>query len=328
MTQITTLIPAYNKAWLGELFAGLCNQRFQDFRVILSDDSPDGEITTMIRDGRFDALLGRLDLVVLRGPRNARLNHQALLDAWGGKTPLVHFHLDDDLIFPDFYQAHVDAHARHRVAATISRRWLSGSDGRPAASVPLPEFAAADERRVVEFGAEELFATTVARCDNWLGELTHMVFSADGARHYPQPSAHGLNYYGLLDIGFLLEASRHMRLACLREHLGVFRQHAQQTTHNRHTHGARIAFLCWVAYALAAWREGRLPAAQVVQAVTVASQRTLQQMGDDPVVLEYLTLVEQHNSSLDALCTAFTDFWLRLLASQPATRPAPQPVAA
>ena len=327
MTQITTLIPAYNKAYIAEVFAGLCNQRFKDFRVILSDDSPDAEITTMIRDGRFDALTGQLDLLVVRGPRNARLNHQALLDAWAGKTPLVHFHLDDDLIFPDFYQAHVDAHARHRVAASISRRWLSGSDGRPAASVPLPDFAAADERRVVEFGADELFATTVAHCTNWLGELTHMVFSADGARHYPRPPAHGLNYYGLLDIGFLLEASRHMRLACLREHLGVFRQHPQQTTHNRHTHGARIAFLCWVAYALAAWRDGRLSNAQAVQAVAVASQRTLQQMADDPVVLDYLAVLEQNNGSLDALCDAFTEFWQRLLASQPATRPV-QPQAA
>ncbi len=200
--------------------------------------------------------------------------------------------------------------------------------GDPRRACRCLAFVAADERRVVEFGAEELFATTVARCDNWLGELTHMVFAADGARHYPHPSARGLNYYGLLDIGFLLEASRHMRLACLREHLGVFRQHAQQTTHNRHTHGARIAFLCWVAYALAAWREGRLSAAQAVQAVAVASQRTLQQMGDDPVVLDYLTLLEQHNASLDALCDAFIGFWQRLLASHPATRPAPQQAVA
>ena len=327
MSLLTTLIPAYKKDYLAELFLGLRHQRFKDFRVILSDDSPGAEITAMIRDGQFQTLLAGLDVLVVRGPQNARLNHQALLDLWRGQTPLVHFHLDDDVIYPDFYQAHVDAHAGRRVAATISRRWLSASDGRPALSVPLPAFMATDERRVVEFGAEELFATTVAACENWLGELSNLVFCADGARHYPQPSAHGLNYYGLLDIGFLLEASRHMPLACVREHLGVFRQHAQQTTHNRRSHGARIAFLAWIAYALAAWQEGRIDAAQAVNAIALASHRALQHLVDDEVVLEYLALLERHSNDLDALCAAFTGFWHRLLASQPATRPALRPAA-
>ena len=327
MSLLTTLIPAYKKDYLGELFLGLRHQRFKDFRIILSDDSPGAEITAMIRDGQFQALLANLDVLVVRGPQNARLNHQALLDLWGGQTPLVHFHLDDDVIYPDFYQAHVDVHAGRRVAATISRRWLSASDGRPALSVPLPAFVVADERRVVEFGADDLFATTVAVCENWLGELSNMVFSADGARHYPQPSAQGLNYYGLLDIGFLLEASRHMPLACVREHLGVFRQHPQQTTHNRRSHGARIAFLAWIAYALAGWREGRIDAAQAVNAIALASHRALQHMADDEVVLEYLTLLERHSNDLGALCAAFTGFWHRLLASQPATRPALRPAA-
>jgi len=327
MSLLTTLIPAYKKDYLGELLLGLRHQRFKDFRIILSDDSPGAEITAMIRDGQFQALLANLDVLVVRGPQNARLNHQALLDLWGGQTPLVHFHLDDDVIYPDFYQAHVDAHAGRRVAATISRRWLSASDGRPALSVPLPAFVAADERRVVEFGADDLFATTVAVCENWLGELSNMVFSADGARHYPQPSAQGLNYYGLLDIGFLLEASRHMPLACVREHLGVFRQHPQQTTHNRRSHGARIAFLAWIAYALAGWQEGRIDAAQAVNAIALASHRSLQHMADDEVVLEYLALLERHSSDLDALCAAFTGFWHQLLASQPATRPALRPAA-
>ena len=322
MKLITTLIPAFRKDYLGELFLGLHHQTFKDFRVILSDDSPAAEITTMIREGRFGALLDGLDMVVVRGPQNARLNHQALLDLWAGRTPLLHFHLDDDLIYPEFYQSHVDAHEGRRLAASISRRWLSPPDGRPVLAVPLPDFARQDPRHVLEFGADELFSTTVAHCDNWAGELSNMVFSAEGAHHYPQPPAQGLNYYGLLDIGFALEASRHMPLALIREHLGVFRQHPQQTTHNVGTHGARIAFLAWIAYALAAWREGRIDAAQAVHAVAVASQRSLQHLADDPWVAEYLSLVEAHNRSLDDLHDAFAAFWGRLLGAHPATCPA------
>jgi hypothetical protein len=321
MTLLTTLIPAYKKDFLGQAFLGLRQQRFRDFRVILSDDSPGAEITAMIRDGQFDGLLSGIDLLVVRGPQNFYLNHQALLDHWNGQTPLVHFHLDDDIIYPDFYQTHAQAHANHRVAATISRRWLSASDGRPAFSVPVPAFVSAGEQRVVTFGADELFATTVTVCDNWLGELSNMVLSAEGARHYPRPPAQGLNYFGLPDVGFLLEASRHLPLACVLDYLGVFRQHEQQTTHGRRSHSARIAFLCWIAYAFAAWQEGRITAAQAVNAIAVASQRAVQHLADDLVVLEYLALLEQHSGSLDALCAEFTAFWRRLLASQPATRP-------
>jgi hypothetical protein len=50
-------------------------------------------------------------------------------------------------------------------------------------------------------------------------------------------------------------------------------------------------------------------------------------MADDEVVLEYLVLLERHSSDLDALCVAFTGFWHKLLASQPATRPALRPAA-
>jgi hypothetical protein len=171
----------------------------------------------------------------------------------------------------------------------------------------VPAFVSAGEQRVVTFGADELFATTVTVCDNWLGELSNMVLSAEGARHYPRPPAQGLNYFGLPDVGFLLEASRHLPLACVLDYLGVFRQHEQQTTHGRRSHSARIAFLCWIAYAFAAWQEGRITAAQAVNAIAVASQRAVQHLADDLVVLEYLALLEQH-SGVDALCAEFTAF--------------------
>ena len=45
MSLLTTLIPAYKKDYLAELFLGLRHQRFKDFRGILSDDTPGAEST-------------------------------------------------------------------------------------------------------------------------------------------------------------------------------------------------------------------------------------------------------------------------------------------
>jgi hypothetical protein len=320
MTTITTLIPAYRKDFLADVFAGLARQSFKDFRVILSDDSPDAEITRLIRDGHYAALLSTLNLTVVRGPRNARRNHEQLLEMWDGSTPLVHFHLDDDIVYPEFYRTHVGMHAQRACGVSVSRRWLSGIDGRPALDLPLPQVVVEQNERVTDVPAATLFATTVAVCENWLGELSNMVFSAEGARCYPRPPAQGLSYYGLLDIGAVLEVSRKLPVTFVQDHLGVFRQHPEQTTHNRRSHGARIAYLCWATYALAAWHERRITPQQCVNAIAIISRRILQHFPEDPVMASYLELLERHASDLGQLHAAYTRFWEQLLASDPSTR--------
>jgi hypothetical protein len=320
MTLLTTLIPAYKPDYLGEVFLGLRRQSLRDFRVILSDDSPGGQITEMIRDGRFGPLASELNLLVVRGPGNARRNHEQLLERWAGQTALVHFHLDDDVIFPDFYRAHAQAHAAQPIAASVSQRWLSQTNSLPAWDLPLPAFVDDSPLRKVLVSPEELFASTVASCENWLGEFSNTVFSAAGAAHYPSAPADRLSYYGLLDIGALLAAGQHLPLAFLRDHLGVFRQHAQQTTHTVRAHGHRVAMLAWATYALQAWSEQRISAQQTVNAIGITVKRCLDLYGeDDPVMNRFYDLVQTEGRSLPGLHRAYTGFWLKLLASHPAT---------
>lgn len=321
MTQITTLIPAYKKEYLAPLFLALRRQSFKDFKVILSDDSPDGVITDMIRGGHFAQLTSELNLLVVQGPRNARRNHEQLLDLWGGQTPLVHFNLDDDIIFPDFYRQHVAAHAAAPCCASVSQRWLSHDDGVPAWSLPIPDLVNDCDGHVLQLSTQEVFGSTVANCENWLGELSNMVMSAEGAAYYPRPPVDDLSYYALLDIGFLLNASQHLPVTFIRESLSVFRQNEQQTTHNTHSHGGRVGFLAWVAYALAGWRDGHLSPEQTISALGIATKRIVHHFSEDPIVAEYFQILDTQAQSLDSLYVAFRGFWLRLLASQPGTAP-------
>ncbi|MET0382468.1 MAG: glycosyltransferase, partial [Burkholderiaceae bacterium] len=208
MTTITTLIPAYKPEYLGETLMSLRRQSFRDFRVIVSDDSRDGAITAMLRDGRFAAATDGLDVLAVRGPGNARRNHMSLLDRWAGGSPFVHLLMDDDVIFPGFYQRHLAAHAGGGYGVSVSARWLSQDDSRPAWSLPIPAAIAEHPLRAVPLSAEQVFSTVVPACDNWLGELSNMVFTAEAAARYPRPPAEGLSYYGLLDIGAVLESVR------------------------------------------------------------------------------------------------------------------------
>jgi hypothetical protein len=322
MPTITTLIPAYKKQFLGETFLGLARQTFRDFRVIVSDDSPGDEITQMIRSGHFGELTKTLDLTVVRGPKNARLNQRALLDQWAESSPYVHIQLDDDVIFPEFYRSHLNAHRAGRFSASISRRWITHVDTRPVMGINQPEIVAGSPLMHVPVNAEALFKTMVPTCNNWIGEFSNMVMSAEGARAYPRPPENDLSYYGWLDVGFLLTAVQKAPLVILRDHLGVFRQHPDQTTHQLRSHGGRVSSMAWVTAALKAWREGRITPADVVTAITWNVRQCLQNFGeDDPVMNEFFDLIQVHGGDLDRLYASYKPFWLRVLASHASTAP-------
>jgi hypothetical protein len=320
MTTLTTLIPAYKKEYLAEVFLGLRRQSFRDFCVVLSDDSPGDEISGLVAGGHFGNLLDGLDLTVVRGPKNARLNTRSLLERWNGSSPLVHIHLDDDVVYPDFYRQHVDAHAAGRYSVSVSRRWYANNDTRPAYGNEPPAVVAASPLRVVPVEADVLLRTMIPTCDNWLGEFTNMVMTAASARLWPQAPVQGLNYYGWMDVGFALTVVQSAPLAFIRDHLSVFRQHAQQTTHHVQHHGGRVSSMAWAACALHAWREGRIDYAQCANAVMITVKECLRKFGeDDPVINRFFELVQAHGARLDALHDAFAPFWRALLASHPAT---------
>ena len=323
MTAITTLIPAYKPEYLGETLLALRRQSLRDFRVILSDDSPGAVITDMIRDRRFGAATDGMDLTVVRGPGNGRLNHLKLVDLWAGSTPFMHLLMDDDVPFPAFYRTHLQAHARSAFSVTVSARWLSQDDAAPAWSLPLPAFVEESEARVVTVDAARLFASVVPPCENWLGELSNMVWTAEAGARYPRPPAEGLNYYGLLDIGAVLEAVAHAPVGFIRDHLGVFREHGRQTTQGVGNLGHKICMLVWAAYGLHAWSQERIDARDAVRAISTTVRRCLDLYGEgDPVMDEFYGLVEHRGGSLAELHAGFREFWSRLLAAHAGGLPA------
>jgi hypothetical protein len=322
MATLTTLIPAYKKQYLGELFTNLQQQYFKDFRVILSDDSPNGEITEMLRAGRFRSQIDELDITVVPGPKNARLNFLWLLEQWGGSTPLVHLHLDDDVILPDFYEQHVRAHASGEYSLSVSRRWYSRNDSRIVNGNAPPSFVADSPLRVTPIDAEQLFRHMVPYCDNFLGEFTNMVLSAETAKRYPRASATEMTYFGWPDVGLMLTAVQQAPLAFVNDHLSIWRQNAAQSTNNFKHHGGRVSSMAWAANALLAWKQGRITAPEAVQAITKSIRECLERFGEgDEVMNRFFELVQVHGSSLENLYAAFEAFWIPLLASHPATAP-------
>lgn len=328
MPLIATLVPAYKPDFLAPLFAGLRTQTLRDFRVIVSDDSPGASITDALRSGRFDALTNGLDLTVVRGPCSPLKNHQHLLDTWARSTPLVHLLMDDDVIYPDFYRAHAALHARQRLSASVSLRWLTGTGGEPFATLPLPDFVMQSRERSIEVDTAVLFDSTVARGENWLGELSNMVFTAEAAGCFPRPPAKGVSYFGLPDVGLLLNAASTGPIRVLCDHLSGFRQHAGQTTANTQSSNLKIAHLAWIAFALQARRDGHLDDARALHGVSAATQRCLQVYASDPLMQRYFAIVQARLTDLERFETEFGVFWQELLRSCPDACDWPAPAAA
>lgn len=326
MPLIATLVPAYKLDFLAPLFGALRTQTLRDFRVIVSDDSPGATITQALRSGRFDALIAGLDLTVVRGPCSALKNHQHLLDTWAGSTPLVHLLMDDDVIYPEFYRAHAALHAGRTLSASVSLRWLTGSGGEPFAALPLPDFVMQSTARSIEVDPARLFDSTVARAENWLGELSNMVFRAEAARCFPRPPADGVSYFGLPDIGLLLNAAGSGPIRVLLDHLSGFRQHAGQTTANTQSSNLKIAHLAWVAFALQARRDRHLDDARAMQGIAAATRRCLQIYAGDAVMQRYFAIVQAALSDLARFETEFGMFWQALLRSCPDACDWPAPV--
>jgi len=321
MVTIATLIPAYKPDYLAPLFAGLQSQTFRDFRVIISDDSPDGVITRMIREGSFEVYLRGIDVIVIPGPRSPLRNHRRLIDYWNESTPLVHLHMDDDIIYPEFYREHVSLHDGGRISASVSLRWLTRPDGAPYASLPLPDFITGAQSRVVEIDERRLYESTVACAQNWLGELSNMVLSSRAAKAFPVPQKDGVSFFGLPDIGTILCAIPYGPVSVLRDHLSGFRQHFGQTTAAQSSVNIKIAHLAWTSFALHSWKVGYIDSWSAKRSILISTERAFAVYASDEDLREYFLMIGELADDLPALFRSFTDYWHRLLCSCPDTNP-------
>ncbi len=323
MTTLVTLIPAYRPTYLGEVLAALAAQTWRDFRVVVSDDSPNGEVSRWLRAGGSRAATRALDVTLVQGPRRGAMhNLNALLRGGAAGARLVHLMMDDDLLTARFYERHVAAHDAaigEAVTASVSRRVLVDDRSQVLGEFPVPaairaRAATLPSNPPLTFDFATLAATTIPACDNWLGELSHAVFTRDAAMQLLHSTLGRLSTYGLGDIGLLLQAAQRGRVAWIDEHLGGFRQHATSSTSARRSFGHRCGYLAWAALALDAWSLGAIDARGAATAIAHVVRQCLLHYPDDALMAGFVGLVEHNGSDLATLYSRFEVYWHAALA--------------
>lgn len=282
--KITTVVPAYKPKYLVELLSSLLHQSVRPHRVILSDDSPDQAFVSMLGSQPLAGLVQGLNVEVVEGPRRgAFANWRHALATYGGDTELFHMLCDDDVVYPGFYEAHLNAHAQGHFAATISRRWTARENGQPLRDLPVPPAVAGHTQRLLALDAGVLFATTCARGTNWLGEVSNTVFRAERARHIMDPQVDGIAYLGMEDIGSFLCCTLTQPVCLINDHLGFFRTSAEQASSQHFGRPLKLAHLAYIALSVIGRNAGHLDETQLRHCVLSVGSSVLQHyaMQDD-----------------------------------------------
>lgn len=290
--KLTTLIPAYKHKYLVELLTALRFQTVKPDRIIFSDDSPGLVFTQMLGSEPLKSAVADLPIEVVEGPHTGGWsNFLHLLKVWNGGSEFFHFLLDDDQIYPNFYERHFAAHATVDTLCSVSRRWTAQENGQPMRDLPVPTVVATHPHRLLSLTPDVLFSTTAAVSSNWLGEYSNAVFRREFADAVARTRLDGISYIGLEDLGAFLEASLHKPLGYLNEHLGYFRINADQHSAQPMGRAMKMAHLAYLALAIAGERVGHMSADATQRALATLSPLVAQRYGQEADMAEFSALM-------------------------------------
>jgi hypothetical protein len=315
--QITTLIPAYKPQYLPELLNSLRLQTRPAKQIVFSDDSPNGEFRAALFSDTLAPLRAGLDIECHEGPRHGGgyANMLRLLDIWAGRSELFHLMLDDDVVYPEFYERHLVAHASADISCSVSRRWTANDQGFPLQGQPVPPAVATNANRLLTLDAGFVFMTTAIECKNWFGEFSNAVFRGTTAPVLLKPEFGGVSYAGLWDLGAFMAASLQAPVGYLQDHLGYFRTSPAGNSSKFFGPYMKGAHLGYAALVLGGERIGKYTPEQARGAYGVLAQAMAQRYGSQDDMKPFIALLPQMAAG-DALAEAsFIELWHAFLRS-------------
>lgn len=314
--QITTLIPAYKTQYIPDLLNGLRLQTVPVGKILISDDSPDGVFRRTLFSEPYASMRQGLDIELHDGPRNgAYENLKYLVRLWNGRSELLHLLLDDDVIYPEFHERHLVAHASGDFSCSVSRRWTADGVGMPMTGQPVPQAIQAHAHRMLSLDAGLLFMTTAAECKNWLGEFSNAVFRADCADLLLDPRLGEVSYAGLWDLGAFLAASMRRPLCHIQDHLGYFRLAPGQNSSKINGPFMKGAHLGFAALTLGGQRQGCLGPELARQCYARLAPVLMLRYGGEADMAPFIPLMAQMAQGVPGAEDRFIEAWNGFLAT-------------
>lgn len=318
-SPIAVLIPAYRPDFFKQTLIGLQHQTFKEFEIYISDDSPNEIVSETVIDWQESGLFPDLNVNTLVGPKNALLNHFKLDSLYSSEYEFVHFLMDDDYIYPTFYEQHLAAHRSGNFSLSVTQRWLSDENNTPIGRMPDIGFLTDSVPHFSSIDAQSLAALTLPICYNWLGELSNMLFQPAGKPLFDSPprDANDFNYFGLFDIGTCLRLAERSPLVFISSFHSNFRQHSGQTTHYHGCWGSRFTRLSWASFALTAHSKGLLNDGHLLENLSQVRKLLIAEIPHDRELIEPLQIIDNSHATLDDKVTELRHYLFKYFYSNP-----------
>ncbi len=314
--KLITLIPAYKTQYIPDLLNGLRLQTRPSDKIVFSDDSPGGAFRQALFSDSCAPLRAGLDIEFHEGPRNgAYENVKHLVRIAGGRAELIHLLLDDDVIYPEFYERHLFAHASGDFSCSVSRRWMASETGQPLKGQPVPDAIRANPNRMIALDDQVIFMTAVTTCNNFFGEFSNALFRADCADLLLDPRLGDVSYAGLWDIGAFVAASMRRPLCHIQDHLGYFRTSPSQNSSNINSAIMKAAHLGHVALAVGGRRLGRLGDALARQNYATMSNAVAIRYAAEADMAPFIAVLPELVQGLPNAEDHFLEAWRHFLAT-------------
>jgi hypothetical protein len=308
--DIVTLVPAFKPQYLPDLLSSFRMQTRPPRQIIFSDDSPDGAYGTALMSEALEPLRRGLAIECHTGPRRGGYpNVLNLLDIWDGRSELVHVMLDDDGLYPEFYERHLVAHASANFSCTISRRWTAGERGQPITGQPVPPAVASSGHRLISLDADVVFMSTAAECKNWFGEFSNAIFRSEAVPVLKKPMFEGVSYGGLWDLGAFMAASLLAPIGHIQDHLGYFRTGGAGNSAQSFGPYMKAAHLGYAALCLGGRRLGRYSETQARQGFAIIAQAMAQRYGSQPDMHPFIELMPRLAQGVPGAEVEFVEIW-------------------
>jgi len=305
--MITTLIPAYKPTFIDELLFSLASQTYKQFKVIVSDDSPDGIIKQLVQSKQLSHLTQHLNIQVIEGPKQGGYsNIFNLVRNHANSSDYFHIMLDDDVIYPTFYETHMREHAQSNALVSLSARWSANKHGQPFAQTMDCETSKAFEQ---DFSAANIANQLVSIGTNKLGEYSHAIYKSDAANLILNPSIDGIRYFGVDDLGSFIHASMQQKGIWIPQPLGFFRIHGEQNTQNTQNDTIKCSHYAWIALAIASLERNWINQTQVWAVITKIKNKVQMRFSQDPLGQQMLTILNAHNSYNSNFKQEFLAVW-------------------
>lgn len=218
--SVSVIIPAFRPTFLTQAIASVLSQGFEDYELIISDDSRGEEVRAVVE--RFS------DPRIHYSRTGGLGSRDNVVRGWElAQRDLVKYLFDDDLLMPNALIDLVDAcHAHPGALLSFGHRQIIDEQGR---ITDEPKFVA--EGRTLEIDGKLLCRLIAKDVRNPIGEFSNVLFNrANGVEPRDFLFYEGFELMMLGDVGVYLNAAHRGSVVGIGRVVGGFRRHANQNS--------------------------------------------------------------------------------------------------